>query len=130
VIVLDASALVEVLLSTEVGAALAERLLGSRSSLHAPHLIDVEVGQVLRRLVASGGLAAPRAAEVLADLADFPLDRYSHELLLPRAWELRANLTVYDGVYVSLAELLEAPLLTRDRRIQRAPGHSARVEVC
>ena len=128
-IVLDASVLVEVLLQTEVGAPLGERLLGSGTSLLAPHLVDVEVAQVLWRLIAQGDVDAARAGQALADLADFPLDRCPHELLLPRAWELRANLTIYDGVYVSLAELLEAPLYTRDRRIRRAPGHTARVEV-
>jgi len=129
VIVLDASILVEVLLQTEVGSPLGERLLGSETPLLAPHLIDVEVAQVLRRLVAQGDVDAARAGQALADLADFPLDRCPHELLLPRAWELRSNLTIYDGVYVSLSELLEAPLYTRDRRIRRAPRHTARVEV-
>jgi predicted nucleic acid-binding protein len=96
--------------------------------MHAPHLLDVEVAQVLRRFVASGALAAPRAAEALTDLADLPLTRYSHEILLPRIWSLRANLTAYDAAYVALAEALDATLLTADLRLLRAPGHTAHIE--
>jgi predicted nucleic acid-binding protein len=129
VIVLDASVAVEVLLQTEAGAPLAERLLKSAVTLHAPYLLDVEVAQVLRRFVANGPLAAERAREALEDLADLPLERYPHELLLPRIWALRHNLTAYDAAYVALAEALGATLLTCDRRISRASGHSARVEV-
>jgi predicted nucleic acid-binding protein len=128
-IVLDASAAVEVLLRTAAGAPLAERLLAPEVSLHAPHLLDVEVAQVLRRFSARGELDPERGREALQDLADLPLERYPHDLLLPRAWELRDNLTAYDAVYVALAEILGATLLTTDGRIARAPGHSARVEV-
>jgi predicted nucleic acid-binding protein len=128
-IVLDAATAVEVLLQTAVGAPLAERLLAPEASLHAPALVDVEVAQVLRRFVFQGALAAERARLALEDLADLPLQRYSHELFLPRIWELRHNLTAYDAAYVALAETLGATLLTRDERIQRAPGHSAHVEV-
>jgi len=128
-IVLDASAAVEVLLQTAVGAPLTERLLVSDVSLHAPHLLDVEVAQVLRRFVAHGEIVAERARQALEDLADFPLERYSHVFLLPRIWELRHNLTAYDAAYVALAEVLDATLLTCDGRIRRASGHSAVVEV-
>jgi len=128
-IVLDASAAVEMLLQTAIGARLSSRLLAPDSSLHAPHLLDVEVAQVLRRFVLRGKLDAERARQALTDISDLPLVRYSHELLLPRAWELRENLTAYDAVYVALAELLAATLLTRDARILRAPGHFAQIEV-
>jgi predicted nucleic acid-binding protein len=128
-IVLDASAAIEILLQTEVGAPVSKRLLSSDSLLHAPHLLDVEVAQVLRRFVRDGQLNAERASEALMDLRDFPLERYSHEILLPRIWSLRHNLTAYDATYVALAEVLGATLLTRDSRISRAPGHAARVEV-
>jgi predicted nucleic acid-binding protein len=129
VIVLDASAVIEILLQTEVGAPISGRLLTLGSSLHAPHLLDVEVAQVLRRLVRDGQLTAERASEALLDLRDLPVERYSHEILLPRIWSLRHNLTAYDATYVALTEVLGATLLTRDSRISRAPGHSARVEV-
>jgi predicted nucleic acid-binding protein len=91
--------------------------------------MDVEVTQVLRRFVARGEIEPERARQALEDLADLPLQRYAHDVLLPRVWELRQNLTAYDAVYVALAEVLDAPLLTRDARILRAPGHGARVEV-
>jgi predicted nucleic acid-binding protein len=129
VIVLDTSAVIEILLQTAAGAPVAERLLTSGSSLHAPHLLDIEVAQVLRRFVARGQITEMRAGQALTALADLPIERYSHEVLLPRVWALRQNLTAYDAAYVTLAEILGATLLTRDSRILRAPGHSARVEV-
>jgi predicted nucleic acid-binding protein len=129
VIVLDASALVEVLLRTPVAAAVQDRLFSAEQTLHAPHLIDIEVMQVLRRYAASGRVEPGRCRDALDDLLDFPLDRYPHDLLLRRVWELRHNMTAYDAVYVALAEALDAPLLTRDRRIAAAAGHHARVEL-
>jgi predicted nucleic acid-binding protein len=129
VIVLDASAAVEILLQTAAGVEAAERVLAPDSSLHAPHLLDVEVAQVFRRFVSRGELSAERARQALHDLADLPLERYPHEVLLPRIWALRENLTAYDASYVALAEILGATLLTRDGRLQRASGHSALVEV-
>jgi predicted nucleic acid-binding protein len=129
VIVLDASAVIEVLLLTATGAPVAERLLTAESSLHAPHLLDVEVAQVLRRFVARGKLTPERAGKALEDLAGLPLERYPHEILLRRIWALRENLTAYDAAYVALAEILGATLLTCDARILRAPGHFAHVEV-
>lgn len=128
-IVLDASVALEVLLRTAASSSLEQRLFGSEETLHAPHLIDVEVAQVLRRFAASGHVDAERCRQALADLADFPLTRYPHELLLPRVWELRRNMTAYDAVYVALAEALDATLLTRDRRLASAPGCRARVEL-
>jgi predicted nucleic acid-binding protein len=129
VIVVDASAVLETLLRTPAAAAVEGRLFDSRQTLHAPHLIDVEVAQVVRRYAAAGELDAERGREALADLADLPLLRYPHDLLLPRIWELRHNLTAFDAAYVALAEALGAPLLTRDRRLAAAPGHHAQVEL-
>lgn len=128
-IVLDASAIIEVLLQTKAGAPFTERLLSSDTSLHVPHLLDIEVAQVLRRFVARGELNPKRALQALEDLQDLPLERYPHDVLIHRIWELRENLTAYDATYVALAEVLDATLLTRDGRILRAPGHHARVEV-
>lgn len=128
-IVLDASAAVEIVLQTEVGVALTRRLLTPESDLHAPHLLDVEVAQVLRRFTLHGQVTPERARQALEDLADLPIERYPHEMLLPRIWTLRENLTAYDAAYVALSEILDATLLTRDGRISRASGHSARVEV-
>jgi predicted nucleic acid-binding protein len=128
-IVVDASALAEVVLRTPAGEVIEERLFDPRESLHAPHLIDVEVAQVIRRSVALGVISPQRGMATLATLGDLALRRYSHSELLPRVWELRNNLTAYDATYVALAEILDAPLLTRDRRLAAAPGHVARIEV-
>ena len=128
-IVIDASALLEALLQTPAAAAVAERLLGEGLPLHAPHLIDLEVTQALRRYAATGRVEAARCEDALDDLQDFSLRRYQHDVLLPRVWELRHDLTAYDAAYVALAEALDATLLTRDRRLAAASGHRARVEL-
>ncbi len=128
-IVVDASAALEVLLRTPAARAVEERLFDPRQTLHAPHLIDVEVAQVLRRYASAGEIDSERCHAALVDLADLPLSRYPHDVLLPRVWEMRDNLTAYDAVYVALAEALDAPLLTRDRRLAAAPGHHARIEL-
>ncbi len=94
-----------------------------------PHLIDLEVAQVLRRYLQSRELTSERGLQVLRDLVDFPLTRYPHDLFLPRIWELRHNLTAYDAAYVALAEALDAPLVTRDRSLASSAGHQARVEL-
>ncbi len=128
-IVPDASAILEVLLQTPAAEPVEARLFDQSESLHAPYLLDIEVAQVLRRYVARRELMARRGEEALEVLAAFPLARYPHEPLLPRVWALRTNLSAYDAAYVALAEALGATLLTRDRRLAAAPGHSARVEV-
>jgi predicted nucleic acid-binding protein len=128
-IVLDASVVLELLLATPAGRAVAERIAPSRETLHAPHLLDLEVAQVLRRYAARGQLEGSRAEEALQDLADLDLARYGHELLLPRIWELRHNATAYDAAYLALAEVLGAPLLTRDVRLGAIRGSRARVEL-
>ena len=125
----DASAILELLLGTEVGLRIEKRLLSPHESLHAPHLLDVEVAQVVRRFAAASKLSPERGREALADLADLPLTRYAHDLLLPRIWELRHNVTAYDAAYLALAEALSAPLVTCDARLRSAPGHSADVRV-
>ena len=128
-IVVDASALVEALLGTSAAAAIEARILDSGETLHAPHLLDLEVAQVLGRYVASGEMDAERGRAALTDLADLPVHRYPHEPFLPRIWALRSNLTAYDAAYIALAEALDAPLLTRDRRLATAAGHRARIEL-
>ncbi len=128
-IVLDASALLEVLLRTPQGEAVAGRLLDPDESLHAPHLIDLEILQALRRFARSRDLEAHRGLQAVEDLAAFPLTRYPHGPLRERIWELHPQMTAYDAAYVALAEALEAPLLTRDAALAAARGHSARIEV-
>jgi predicted nucleic acid-binding protein len=129
VIVLDASAAIEWLLQTPAGIKLDRRIFSPSESLHAPHLLDVEVAQVLRNFVRDKAITAQRGQEALEDLGDLPLRRYPHDFLIPRIWELRATLTAYDAAYVALAELLDAALLTCDGKIASAPGHHAKVAV-
>ena len=128
-IVVDASALLETLLRTPAAHAIEKRLFAPRQTLHAPHLLDVEVAQVIRRYAAAGDIDSQRGRAGLADLADFPIRRYPHDLLLPRMWALRNNVEAYDATYVALAEVLGAPLLTRDRRLAAAAGHHAQIEL-
>lgn len=128
-IVLGASAAIEWLFQSPAGIKIDGRIFSSSETLHAPHLLDVEVAQVLRRYVRDKMVTAQRAEEALTDLGDMPLRRYPHDFLIQRVWELRATLTAYDAVYVALSESLDAPLLTCDRRIASASGHSAKVEV-
>lgn len=128
-IVVDASALVDVLLQAPGTEALERRLYEQGQTLHAPHLLDIEVAHALRRHAANGTMDGERGLAALSDFSDFPLRRYPHTVFLPRIWELRNNLTAYDAAYVALAETLDAPLLTRDRRLAAAAGHYARVEL-
>lgn len=128
-IVVDASVLIEVLLRTTAASALEERLFAPGETLHAPHLVDIEVTQVIRRYAASGEIDGTRGDMAITDLLDFPLRRYPHDVLLRRVFALRHNLSAYDAAYVALAEALDAPLLTRDRRLAGAAGHAARVIV-
>ena len=104
-------------------------LFRSGQSVHAPHLIDAEIAQICCRFERIGEIGQAQGVTALSNLAAFPMRRYPHELLLPRVWALRHNLTAYDALYVALAELLDATLLTRDRRIAAAPGHHARVDL-
>ena len=128
-IVLDASAAIEWLLQSPAGIKIDKRIFSVSESLHVPHLLDIEVAQVLRRYVREKTIPAQRGREALEDLNGLPLSRYPHDFLITRVWELRSTLTAYGAVYVALAEALDAPLLTCDRRLASASGHSADVEI-
>jgi predicted nucleic acid-binding protein len=128
-IVLDASALVELLLGTARGLSIGTRISDPALALHVPHLADVEVAQALRRYVRDGELDAAAAAAALEDLRALDLERHAHEPLLDRIWALRKNLTAYDATYVALAEALEATLFTCDGKLARAPGMARLVEL-
>lgn len=124
-IVLDASAMLEQLLGTPKGQRIWEQYLVEGESFHVPHLLDLEVAQVLRRYSRQGMLREHRITQALKDFLDFPLTRYPHDPLLPRIWTMRDNFTAYDAVYVALAEVLNIPLVTCDARLAGAAGHSA-----
>jgi predicted nucleic acid-binding protein len=121
-IVLDASALIELLAGTAAGQRVGEHIADPDEGLHVPHLADVEVAQVLRRYVQFGELTAAEGAAAIETLHALDLIRHAHEPLLDRIWQLRANLSAYDAAYVALAEALDAPLITCDRRLSRAPA--------
>ena len=127
-IVLDASAVIDVLVGSGPGAEnIRERIEEPGQSLHVPHLMDLEVLQTLRRYVLHGTLSRDRSNKVFERLMNLAFERYPHASLLQRIWELKDNLTAYDATYVALGEALDAPLVTRDARLARAPG--IRVEV-
>lgn len=128
-IVIDASAALELLLRTGAGKNVEARVFQRGESLSAPHLIDVEIAQVLRRYSRSGQVSSQRCSEALDDWRALRLHRYEHEPFLAHIWALRDNLTAYDAAYVTLAAALDAPLVTCDARIASAPGHGARVEL-
>lgn len=127
-IVVDASAVVDLLLQRNAEP-LMTRLLDDGEPLHAPHLLDVEVAQVIRRYWRAGELPSARSSQALSDLLDLPVTRHGHEPLLERVWQLRHNVTAYDAVYLALAEALAAPLVTRDRALMKVPGVTAHVEI-
>jgi len=128
-IVLDASATIDWLLQTAVGREIEERIYSRGESLHAPHLLDVEVAQVLRRLVREGSVSAPRADQAIQDLLDLRVTRYPHFVFLPRIWRLRDNFSAYDAAYVALAEKLGATLVTRDARLASASARLVSIEL-
>ena len=127
-LVCDASAVVTVLLdSGEGGNWLACRLAGAE--LCAPVLLPFECANVIRRHELRGLISSDQAAQAHADLIDLPMDLFPYEPLAQRVWQLRRNLTSYDAAYVALAEALDAPLITLDRRLSEAPGIACRVEL-
>ncbi len=128
-IVLDASAVLELLRATATGERIRRRLQDAGETLCAPYLMDVEVAQALRRFERIGSLSAMRGAEALADLADLPLTRFPHEHLLGRIWELRHNVTACDAAYIALAEALHATLVTCDGKVASARGRGLQVEL-
>jgi predicted nucleic acid-binding protein len=131
-LVIDASAVAELLLGRPAAEQIATNLSAHAFDLHAPHLLDVEVLSALRRVVSSGAASPARGDAAVADFMDMRIERYAHELLISRIWSLRANFSAYDGAYVALAEsLADEPvgLLTADRRLARAARDHAEISV-
>ena len=127
--VLDASGAVELLLNTASGKRLSARLADETAVIHVPHLIDAEIAQVLRRYVLRGMLDDRSGETALRRWRDFDVERYPHEPLLDRVWELRANVTAYDAIYLALAEALSTVFVTGDRRLARVPGARIAIEL-
>lgn len=126
-IVADASAVLEVLLNTPAAPEVGRYLFAERETIHVPHLIDLEILQALRRYARTAEKGSLRFEQALRIYTDMPLNRYPHEPLLHRIWQLRHNFTAYDAAYIALAEALNAPLITRDRAL--GSGHRAAVLV-
>jgi predicted nucleic acid-binding protein len=126
-VVLDNSALVELIAGASPDAALRRRLATARTA--APELIDAEALNALRRLNRHKLLTNDQALTTVRWLLDAPIVRVSHRPLLHRVWELRHAIGAYDALYVALAELLDVPLITCDAKLGGANGHQARVEV-
>lgn len=127
-IVVDASCLLELLLNRP-GAQQVLQVLADHDELCAPGLIDVEVCHILRRYALHREISVLRGKEAVEELAEFPLERYPHTLLVKRMWQLRNNLTAYDAAYVSLAEALDVALVTCDQKLAGVKGHRAKIEV-
>lgn len=128
-IILDTSAAVEWLLGRQAAEAVADRFRNPTVTVQAPSLLGVEVAAALRGLVLGKHTTTERASIALSDLVSANIALHDPTPLLPRAWELRDNLTPYDAVYVALAEVLGATLVTTDARIARAPGLRAAIDV-
>jgi len=128
-IVLDASTAVEWLLQTPAGQRIENRIYSKSETLHSPQLLDLEIIQVLRRLVLKKVITESRADEAIRDLVDLRMHRYPHLPFLGRIWQLRHTVSSYDAAYIVLAEMLGAPLITRDGRLASASGHRASVEL-
>lgn len=126
-IVVDASVIVELLRQGPLSTACESRLV-SRHPWHAPHVLDLEVAQVLRRQVLAGEMSDARGGEAMALIRDMPIRRWPHDPLISRIWALRHNVTAYDAAYLALAEALEVPMVTFDGRLARSPSHYAVID--
>ena len=129
IVVLDASAVVELVLVTTPGVRIRRRLSDPGISMHSPELVDLEVINVLRRYVNAKLVTMDRATQAVGILEDLDLRRHRHGPMLRRIWSWRSNLTAYDAAYVALAEVLNGPLLTTDARLARAPNLPVPVEI-
>jgi predicted nucleic acid-binding protein len=129
VIVLDASAAIDWLLQSPVGIKIEKRIFTRSESLHAPHLLDIEVAQAMRRMVRTRAISAQRSEQLLEDLFSLRITRYPHFVFLPQIWRSRDNLSAYDAAYVVLAQELGATLITRDARLASASPRSVSAEL-
>lgn len=133
-IVLDASAAVDVLLNFQPNATRIRRRIKQedsgdpRETLHVPHLFGAEILHAIRRLTITGYISETRGIRAVSAMLNIRLTRYPHEPFAWRIWELKENVSAYDAAYVALAETLGSPLVTTDGRLAQAPAHGAEVE--
>ena len=127
-IVIDASAYIDALITDDAQSEWILSRLASEHSVQVPAVFDVEVLHSLRRIEAAGAVGEDLIQAAIAKLDDLRAVRHNHALLRPRIWALRANLTAYDAAYIALAEAFDAPLVTTDARLARSSGHRARIE--
>ena len=127
-LVVDASAIFGALVLRPAHRSLIERLRGD-GDLHAPHLIDIEYLNALRKFLLRRELRQDQADDARREFGELALVRYPHQPLADRMWELRQNVSIYDAAYLALGEALGVPLITLDARLARAPGLQAAVEV-
>jgi predicted nucleic acid-binding protein len=120
-LVVDASVVVAALADSGTDGRWAESLLTS-DSLAAPHLLPAEVANILRRAALTGDITVDAASLGHADLLDLRVEYFPYQPCAARVWELRQNVTCYDGWYVAVAELLDVPLATLDGRLAKSPG--------
>lgn len=128
-IVIDASLAFEISIATKDAMALGDKLMGSPQLLAAPEVIELEFMQTLRRFHRQGEIDLNRAKKAMRNFADLGIELFSHRPLRPRIWDLRENLTAHDAAYVALAEILDAPLWTRDAKFRGATGARATIEI-
>lgn len=128
-IVVDASVLANVIGDDEAAGQLARARLAAASAVSTPDLVDVETVSVLRRRWLAGDLSDERFRCAVDDLLALPITRFPVGPLMVRAFELRANITAYDACYVALAEALDCPLITADKRLANAPMTTCTTEV-
>lgn len=128
-IVIDASAAVELVLNTATGKQIGDRVADEREAIHAPYLIDVEIVHAIRRMALRKSIGNVHAETALGLWRSLVVERHAHEPFIARIWQLRDNISAYDATYVALAEALPAPLVTADRRLAHAPGSRTLIEV-
>jgi len=130
VIVVDASVIVDLLLDVyPYSQVIADRIIEESPNIFAPHLIDAEVAQVLRRFAIRDIISTTRIKLAIEDLLNLPIIRYPHAPFIERAFSLRHNVTIYDALYLVLAEVLEVPLLTRDLALKDIPDVNVKVDL-
>jgi predicted nucleic acid-binding protein len=117
--VIDSSAVIELLKTAQSSEILRHPSVDGHD-LNAPHLIDAEVLNSLRKMAIRRVATVSRIDQMLTDYVGIDIERHQHGPLLDRVWLLRHNVTPYDALYVALAEELELPLITADLRLARA----------